>query len=56
MSMHPQPSALKEIIEEVDEDGSGYLEFEEFCSLRCKQVPMRLVPLESRGKISRLRE
>ena len=35
MGLRVKPSALKEIIEEVDEDGSGYLEFEEFCSLRC---------------------
>ena len=34
MGLRVKPSALKEIIEEVDEDGSGYLEFEEFCSLR----------------------
>ena len=37
MGLRVKPSALKEIIEEVDEDGSGYLEFEEFCSLRCKK-------------------
>ena len=40
MGLRVKPSALKEIIEEVDEDGSGYLEFEEFCSLRCKQAPI----------------
>ena len=40
MGLRVKPSALKEIIEEVDEDGSGYLEFEEFCSLRCKPAPI----------------
>ena len=28
--------ALREIIEEVDEDRSGFLDFEEFCQLSAK--------------------
>jgi len=31
-----KPSALKEIIKEIDEDESGYLEFQEFCELSAK--------------------
>jgi Ca2+-binding EF-hand superfamily protein len=33
MGMKVKPMALKEIIEEIDEDGSGLLEFGEFCLL-----------------------
>merc|ERR1712128_391002 len=36
MGMKFKPSALKEIIEDIDEDGSGLLEFGEFCRLAAK--------------------
>ena len=36
MGMKVKPSALREIIEDIDEDGSGLLEFAEFCQLAAK--------------------
>merc|ERR1711872_376118 len=36
MGMKVKPSALREIIEDIDEDGSGLLEFGEFCRLAAK--------------------
>merc|ERR1712128_195665 len=36
MGMKFKPAALKEIIEDIDEDGSGLLEFGEFCQLAAK--------------------
>jgi len=36
MGLKVKTSALKEIIEEIDEDGSGLLEFGEFCQLAAK--------------------
>ncbi|XP_018907596.1 troponin C, isoallergen Bla g 6.0101 isoform X2 [Bemisia tabaci] len=39
MMGHPQDdAALKEIIEEVDADGSGELEFDEFCDLAARFI------------------
>merc|ERR1712180_45652 len=36
MGMKVKPSALREIIDEIDQDGSGLLEFGEFCTLAAK--------------------
>merc|ERR1711994_101940 len=36
IGMKVKPSALREIIEDIDEDGSGLLEFGEFCQLAAK--------------------
>jgi len=36
MGLRPKPSTLKDIIDEIDVDGSKFLEFEEFCQLSAK--------------------
>jgi Ca2+-binding EF-hand superfamily protein len=36
MGLKVKPAALKDIIEDIDEDGSGLLEFGEFCQLAAK--------------------
>merc|ERR1712072_845592 len=36
MGLKVKPTALQSIIEEIDEDGSGLLEFGEFCQLSAK--------------------
>ena len=36
MGFRPSAEELKEILEEIDEDGSGEIEFEEFCQLCAK--------------------
>ena len=36
MGFRPSKEELKEILEEIDEDGSGEIEFEEFCQLCAK--------------------
>merc|ERR1711994_199248 len=36
MGLKVKPNALQSIIEEIDEDGSGLLEFGEFCQLAAK--------------------
>merc|ERR1712240_378886 len=36
MGLRPSKEELKEILEEIDEDGSGEIEFEEFCQLCAK--------------------
>merc|ERR1719427_86818 len=68
MGMKVKPSALREIIEELDEDGSGLLEFGEFCHLAAKflveedeealrnelKEAFRIYDKEERGYISTL--
>jgi calmodulin len=52
MGLRVKPGSLKEIIKEIDLDGSGYLEFEEFCQLSAKF----LVEEDEEGMKKELRE
>ena len=36
MGFRPSKEELKDILEEIDEDGSGEIEFSEFCQLCAK--------------------
>ncbi len=38
MGFRPSKEELKDILEEIDEDGSGEIEFAEFCQVRSQKL------------------
>ena len=38
MGFRPSKEELKDILEEIDEDGSGEIEFAEFCQVRWQKL------------------